>query len=347
MNKSVLVATSGGVDSACAIKVLLEDGFHVETLYLHMLDNEASASACRAAARIAEMAGVPFHEHDCRREFEREIIGYFVRSYARGLTPNPCVMCNPGIKIRHGLEIMEKLGLSYLATGHYARIVHGKTGPCLQRGTDRTKDQSYFLHRLGRESLSRIIFPLGGMLKTDVVKMASDAGFSSHVQQESQDVCFLERDYRAFLQEHNAAATAPGDMVTASGQVVGTHNGLHNYTVGQRRGLGLPGPEPTYVLRLDVERNQLVVGSKKELFANSLEVRNVNWLVDVPGLDQVPGIECMVKIRYRHEAVRAVATLSGKRVRVELSEPQRAVTPGQFAVFYQDEIVMGGGEICG
>ena len=346
MNKSVLVAISGGVDSACAIQMLLEDGFHVETLYLHMLGNESSRAACRSAARIAERAGVPFHEYDCSQEFEKEIIGYFVRSYTSGLTPNPCVLCNPGIKIRYGLEIRKRLGLSYLATGHYAGIVHGKAGPRLRRGTDRSKDQSYFLHRLARESLSYIIFPLGNILKTDVVKKASDAGFLSDIQQESQDVCFLEGDYRAFLRRHNAAATDPGDMVTSSGHVVGTHNGLQNYTVGQRRGLGLPGPEPTYVLRLDMERNQLVVGSEKELYSKSFYVRDVNWLVDFPDPEQRNGLECRVKIRYRHEAVPAVVNISGDRVRVELSEPQRAVTPGQFAVFYQDETVMGGGEIC-
>ena len=351
-DNSVLVLISGGVDSAVAVMSLLEQGYHVETLFLKLFDSSESDASCSAAKRLSGKFGVPFHELDYSHRFKREIIDYFIKSYKKGLTPNPCVRCNPAIKIAAGIELIKKTGLSRLATGHYCRIETQEQGTMLCRGLDTGKDQSYFLHGVSKEFLPQLLFPLGTMLKSDVREKAASAGIRNLVQKESQDVCFLPGDYRQFLEKQGVSFSGSGPMVDMSGNIVGSHRGLHNYTVGQRRGLGLPGPEPSYVIRLDMENNRLVVGHESCLYSSFACLKRVNWLVLPEHIDSssaedgVLTFYCDVKIRYRHRAVPAEVTVSGSDVRVNFHEPQRAVTPGQFAVFYQGDVVIGGGEIC-
>ncbi len=343
---SVLVAMSGGVDSAVAALLLLRQGMHVESLFLRLVHDEHSEADRYSARYISEHLGIRFHELEYSKVFRERIVRYFVTAYTRGLTPNPCVRCNPEIKIAAGLHMMKELGLSTFATGHYARVVSIQNGAeyALCKGQDTNKDQSYFLHGLPREVLGQLCLPLGEMSKDQVVEVGRSAGISSLVRSESQDICFLRGDYRQFLKDQGVPEPGPGDMVTLDGHTVGTHRGLHNYTVGQRRGLGLPGPHPLYVIRIDTHSNSLVVGPEQELYRRCFRVRQVNWLVD----EVSPGTElwCQVKIRYRHRPAYARVTVGEEYAEVEFDKPQRAVTPGQFAVFYDSDIVLGGGEIC-
>ena len=343
---SALVAMSGGVDSAVAAWLLQEKGVRVEALFLRLVKDEYSARAEESARELCTLLGIKFHKVDYSGIFRERIIKYFLNSYRQGLTPNPCVRCNPDIKVNAGLEKMKSLGLSFLATGHYARILHGDKAGMLRlfAGADSDKDQSYFLHGLTSETLEHLFFPLGSMHKKDVRQIARRAGLASTIQAESQDVCFLRGDYRQFLNHHGVQDKGPGQMITQHGDVVGMHSGLQNYTVGQRKGLGLPGPAPSYVIRMETDTNRLVVGPREELFSPVAWVRNVNWLVPDAASDGT--LNCAVRIRYRHTPAPAVVSMRGNRVHVEFKEPQRAITPGQYAVFYQGDMVLGGGEIC-
>ncbi len=337
---------SGGVDSAFAACLLRDRGFHVEALYLRLMDDEYSDAACRSARNISRKMGIGFHELDYSTVFRDNIIRYFVETYGRGLTPNPCVLCNPQIKVAAGMEVMRRMGFSRLATGHYARIVPDQygSGCCLCRGRDRNKEQSYFLHGLNREVLKYLVFPLGDMLKNDVIRESYRLGIASLTEAESQDVCFLRGDYRSFLEECDIIEKGPGDMLTLAGERVGRHTGLQNYTVGQRKGLGLPGPDPSYVIRVDMAGNCLVVGPEDALYSRILKVHKVNWLV--PEDTRSEEFPCEVKIRYGHSPAAARLSVDHEHVLLEFDEPQRAATPGQFAVFYDGDIVLGGGEIC-
>ena len=344
--KSVLVAMSGGVDSAVAAWLLLQQGMHVEALFLRLVRDHYTDDACMSARMLSERLGIRFHELDYSDTFREKVVRYFVNSYSQGLTPNPCVLCNPRIKIAAGFKVMKELGLSMLATGHYARVVQGERDRSyrLLRGSDRAKDQSYFLHGIDRDHLQYLLFPLGSMLKADVIETGERAGLSSMVQSESQDVCFLRGDYRMFLKEHGVENRGPGEMVDIDGCRVGVHKGLQNYTVGQRKGLGLPGPAPSYVIRVEMDANRLVVGPEDALYTSTFQVRHVNWLVS----DAAHSLKlrCQVKIRYRHTPADATVYVHEGPVHVKFDQPQRAVTPGQFAVFYDGDTVLGGGEIC-
>ncbi len=343
---SALVAMSGGVDSAVAAWMLLERGVYVEALFLRLVNDDYSAAAQESARGLCRRLGIKFHLVDCSEIFSRHIIKYFLDSYRHGLTPNPCVRCNPDIKVNAGLEKMRSLGLSFFVTGHYARITAADEPGLFQlaAGRDKGKDQSYFLHGLSVKSLRHLYFPLGSMLKKDVVDIARSAGLYSTAQEESQDICFLRGDYRQYLRHHQVPDTGPGEMITQDGQVVGRHSGLQNYTVGQRKGLGLPGPAPSYVIRIETDTNRLVVGPREALFSSSARVRNINWLI--PGAASGKRFRCKVRIRYRHAPASAVVSVREGFVHVEFDEPQRAITPGQYAVFYQGDMVLGGGELC-
>lgn len=342
--ETALVAVSGGMDSAVAVGILLERGYYVEALYLRLMNDEYADASCSSARALSKYLGIRLHERDCSSLFRDNIIKYFVDSYSRGLTPNPCVRCNPLVKVAAGLEVMKRLGMSWLATGHYARITKDGCRYMLRRGCDANKDQSYFLHGLNMDLLQYLLFPLGGMLRTEVVHRSRMLGVAPLVQPESQDVCFAGRDYRRFLQEHGLIHQGPGEIVTLSGEKVGMHSGLHNYTVGQRRGLGLPGPEPSYVIRIDMDSNRITAGPEDALYSRKVDVANVNWLLH----DRVPcgELRCSVKIRYRHRPADARLFVHQDHVIVEFDEPQRAITPGQSVVFYDEDTVIGGGEIC-
>ncbi len=355
MKKTVAVALSGGLDSAIAAAFLKEEHYRVLGLHFHtgyeFPPGSSTALLPKSGAhtwahRVAEQIGIPLEVVDCSKPFEREIVRYFVDTYRSGHTPNPCVVCNQRIKFGFILEQAKALGASALVTGHYARIRQGANGQFgLLKGVDPSKDQSYFLARLTQKQLSQAMFPLGSYTKRCVREMASAREFSSFAKRESQELCFVRHaSYKDFLSDQEGFVCKPGVIVNTKGDILGHHRGLHAYTVGQRKGIGIPGPEPYYVLRLDHEYNRLVIGSKSALAATECMITHVNWIgVEPPD----KSISVQTRIRYRHKEADSILTpLGPDTVRVCFSKAQHAITPGQAAVFYQDERVLGGGWIA-
>jgi tRNA-specific 2-thiouridylase len=345
-NKSVLVALSGGVDSALAAYDLIQAGWHTEAFFLNILPEGLSCTGLLAAKSVAKHLGIRLHCLNEAEKFENEVISYFSKSYNMGLTPNPCVICNNRIKMVIGLSLADSLGIDYLATGHYARtkrLSNGQTG--LFRAKDLKKDQSYFMHQIPKGAIPRLIFPLGDHTKKDIMKQAAETGIFPLVQKESQEICFLKGNYRTFLEKRGLFDNLPGDIVAIDGKVLGRHAGLYAYTVGQRQGIGITDKTPYYVVALDRKNNRLVVGKEHSLWAGEFLVEHVNWLVSPYIAFKQP---CTVKIRYRHaEGLAKLELLESGKVRVHFFSDQLAITPGQFAVFYLDELVLGGGSICG
>jgi len=355
MKKTVAVALSGGLDSAIAAVLLKEQGYrvigvHFQIGYEAVLDapipSKPSSRVHAKAQRAADRIGIPLEVMDCHQPFRREVVDYFVDTYRSGQTPNPCLVCNERIKFGLVLERARALGASALATGHYARIGREGGGELsLLRGMDQGKDQSYFLARLTQGQLSQAILPLGSYRKDQVRDMARAQGLTSFAERESQELCFVRQpNYKEFLCNLAGFVCKPGAIVNTRGDLLGTHQGLHAYTVGQRRGIGIPGPEPYYVVRLDNEQNRLVVGTESALARRECVVMDINWIqARVP--DKPMSVH--TRIRYRHRQAASVMTpLDSHRVKVVFSKPQLAITPGQAAVFYQGERVLGGGWIA-
>jgi tRNA-specific 2-thiouridylase len=354
MKKTVAVALSGGLDSAVAAAILKKEnyrviGIHFQTGYEFPPEERAkirpSSSVKNSAQRAAEQIGIPLEVVDCSRPFEKEVVGHFVDSYRSGQTPNPCMVCNQRIKFGFILKQAMALGASALATGHYARICRNSNGRfCLLKGVDRTKDQSYFLALLRQEQLSQAMFPLGTYTKKQVREMARALGFTSFAAKESQELCFVRhRSYRDFLCQVAEFSPKPGPIVNTAGDILGGHKGLYAYTIGQRRGIGIPGPEPYYVVSLDIKQNRLVIGSESELAAEQCMVTHINW-IDAEMSDKPVSVQ--TRIRYRHQEADSMLTPLGQsRAMVRFSKPQYAIAPGQAAVFYQGSRVLGGGWI--
>jgi tRNA-specific 2-thiouridylase len=338
----VAVALSGGVDSSVAAALLLQQGFSVWGVHLRL-----SPLAPRAdhLAALGQRLGIQITEMDLEDDFAREVLDYFIREYSRGRTPNPCVQCNAVIKFGRLWERAREAGAAYLATGHYARLRGGPEGSLgLYRGLDRHKDQSYFLSRLAPEVLPHLLFPLGAMTKAEVRRLHGEMGLPAGADcRESVELCFIPQGHhQEFMAARLGRPGAPGDLVDAAGQVLGRHRGLERYTVGQRRGLGVPAREPYYVVEIRPDTNQVVLGRRAELFSAGLLARQVNWLTDPPRDD----LHARAVIRYRHPGVQArITPLSRGEVKVIFQSPQSAVAPGQAVVFYQDDRVLGGGWI--
>lgn len=337
----VAVALSGGVDSAVAAATLAQQGWQVWGVHLRLAAAGPSPEHLPALARCL---GIPLTEIDLRQDFERQVLDYFVAEYGRGRTPNPCVRCNAAIKFGRLWEQVRAGGASYLATGHYARLKPGPDGGLgLYRGRDRHKDQTYFLSRLPRGLLPRLLFPLGELTKPEVRARYAELGLPQAGScEESQELCFIPGGrYQDFLRARGCAGP-PGDLVDPQGRVLGRHRGLEHYTVGQRRGLGVPAREPYYVVELRVETNQVVLGLRHDLFARGLLASQINWLIEPPGGD----LQVQAVIRYRHPGVLArISTLSPTAAKVLFHTPQGAVAPGQAVAFYQDDRLLGGGWI--
>jgi tRNA-specific 2-thiouridylase len=355
MKLTAAVALSGGLDSAVAAAILKKEGHRVLGFHFKTGYEQVPAGTVRSVSKsripscvqqVAEQIGIPLSVLDFSEAFEKEVIQYFVHAYRCGQTPNPCMVCNERIKFGLVLDSALALGASHMATGHYARIRAGADGRFfLLKGIDRVKDQSYFLARLGQNHLSRAIFPLGKYTKDQVREMAQAWGLSACHGRESQELCFVKDDsYKAFLSRSGGLSSQPGPIETTEGRKLGVHQGLHNYTVGQRQGINIPGPAPYYVLRLDDKRNRLVVGSKSELAAAECLVTQINWIDGEPPEEP---ISVSTRIRYRHrEADSTLTVLDRHTATVRFAEAQDAITPGQAAVFYEGERVLGGGWIA-
>ena len=339
---SVVLCVSGGVDSCVSAHLLKKQGFNVTALFLRLTDTQGEKQALKNTKHILKYLDCPLKIIDKRWEFSQFIINYFEKSYLLGKTPNVCVICNPLIKFNTALKVAREKNIDFVATGHYCRIFRGKN-TFLIKAQDKKKDQSYFLHQIKKEALSKIIFPIGHLTKKQTIQIAQQIGILQFIQAESQDICFFKGDYRQFLKQRLKRPFASGPIITSDGKILGEHKGLVNYTVGQRRGLGLSDKTPYYVLKIDINKNVLVVGKENELFKKEFCVKNVNWLLHPKG----NSMRCKVKIRSRHKAAKAtLQILKDNKVKVVFDNAQRAITPGQFAVFYKGLVVIGGGEIC-
>jgi tRNA-specific 2-thiouridylase len=350
----IAVAMSGGVDSSVAAALLKKEGYDVTglTMLLHPPAAEKYnggsplPDAAADARKVAEKIGIPYGVVDLRGDFSSAVIADFCREYSLGRTPNPCVLCNREIKFGRLWEKAKELGADYLATGHYARVEKDAAGGkfLLKKGKDKLKDQSYFLCRLTQEQLARTLFPLGGMTKTEVKRIAKEMGLPSAARRESQEICFIPGDnYAGFLKQYLSADIRPGPILDSDGKVLGEHRGIPFYTVGQRKGLGVAAKNSLYVTAIDAEKNAIIVGAKAETLADGLSADNLNW---ISGARPELPAEMKVAIRYRHPGAGAIVTRRDKNsVYVKFAEPQMAITPGQTAVFYEGDTVIGGGTI--
>ena len=369
---------SGGVDSSTAAALLVEQGYDVIGVTLKLWKQDCFSPAqdlfkCCGSRAMADVRavcghlGIPFHLIDDAEEFQKEVISRFAAEYRAGRTPNPCILCNEHLKFGTLLQRADQFGAQYVATGHYARIERAAGAPgtasasgneqrraepglgapgryLLKRGRDPRKDQSYFLFSLRQDQLARALFPVGDQTKSDTREAARDRKLKTADKKESMEICFVpDNDYGKFLQEANLAQKHRGEIVDLRGRVLGHHDGIEFYTIGQRKGLGITTARPVYVIELDAANNRVVVGDDSALDRDEFTVERCNWIpFDTPP----ETIEATVKIRYNHPGTAATVTpLGGGGAKVKLHKPQRAITPGQAAVFYQDDLVVGGGWI--
>lgn len=342
MEKKVLVALSGGVDSAACARLLLDAGYEVAGCVLKM--SPAHEGTVEDAKLAAEQLGIPLYVRDMQADF-RQVIGYFMGEYASGRTPNPCVVCNPTVKFKGMLAAADELGYPYIATGHYAGLRREGDRVYLTRGASAARDQSYMLCRLTQRELSRLIFPLSEMQKPDVRTLAEEAGLSCAGKPDSQEICFIpDHDYARFIEENAGEVPPEGNFVDWEGHVLGRHRGIIHYTVGQRKGLNLSMGRPVFVTAIRPETNEVVIGDAGDVFTDRLVCGNVNWMA----MDGLHGGEARVKakIRYSHKGASCrIREREDGLVECVFDEPQRAVTPGQAVVFYQGDYVAGGGTI--
>ena len=350
----VVVAMSGGVDSSVAAALLKGQGYNVIGMMLRLWSEPGKEDSNRCctpdsmamARRVAAKLDIPFYVVDAKEVFRETVVQYFLDGYAAGGTPNPCLLCNRQIRWTFLLEHALALGADFMATGHYVRKQTTENGEHqLLRAVDSSKDQSYVLHVLNQEKLARALFPVGEYPKPEIRKMAESLGLPVYKRPDSQDLCFLAgEDYRNFIQRNAAAMLVPGDIVRRDGESLGQHNGLANYTIGQRKGLGVQSSVPLYVLGKNALSNTLIVGEAHELGTDELLAEEVNW---PSGIAPGEPFRAEVKIRYTaKEAWTQVMPLEGgKQVKVRFDAPQRDVTPGQAAVFYAGDLLLGGGII--
>ena len=360
--RKVLVAMSGGVDSAVAALLVKRRGCEAIGATLRLFSGEGadeaeesfrgekaccSLESVETARNAARRLGIPFYVFNFAPDFRREVIERFISAYQRGETPNPCIDCNRYVKLGKLFRRAEEMECTHISTGHYARVEFSpSTGRwLLKKGLDQDKDQSYVLYNLTQAQLSRLLLPLGELTKPQVRALAEEAGFANAHRPESQDICFVpDGNYAGFIQRCTGIPAKPGDFTGTGGQVYGRHKGIIHYTVGQRKGLGLSFPQPMYVCAIDPEKNQVVLGEHRELFMDRLIARDLNLIA----VESIPKPrELSAKIRYRHREQPAMVVQTGPdELEVRFHEPQRAITKGQAVVLYDGDIVVGGGVIA-
>ena len=335
---------SGGIDSTVSALLLKEQGHNLHGFFMN-LPLEDSTEQVQQVQEIAVSLKIPLTIIDLKDQFNDLIINYFIKEYRRGRTPNPCVACNHTIKFGFLQKSIFAHGMDYMATGHYARMEDdGTAGKQLTRAVDQKKDQSYFLCRLTAAQLERVIFPLGSWKKDDIRVMAKDSGLISFFKKESQDVCFLKTNLRSFLNSCGVPEKE-GDICTVDGRVLGRHHGTSHYTTGQRRGLGLPDATPWYVIAINPEENQIIVGKKQDLFRSSITINDLLWSVKIPTTFPWQGL---VQFRSTEKPVKATLKPGNdNQWTIHCESPQRALTPGQFAVFYENNRLTASAVISG
>ena len=360
-----LIAMSGGVDSSVAAFLMKQQGYECIGCTMKLFDAEdacikdtktcCSLDDTEDARSVAIRLGMPFYVFNFKDDFRRKVIDSFVESYLKGQTPNPCIDCNRYLKFDRLITRAEELGCDVVVTGHYAKIVSDKNGYHLLRGADPAKDQSYVLYNLTQEQLSKVRFPVGELSKDQVRMIAAEQGFINAEKPDSQDICFVpDGDYASVIESRTGKKAVPGDFIDKEGNVIGHHKGIIHYTVGQRKGLGMGFGKPMFVLKTDPASNTVTLGDNEDLFSTDIRVRDVNWTCghvpvnnsDMNAFTASPGIPCTAKIRYRQQASPAVIIpQEDGSVILRFEQPQRAATPGQSAVFYQGEELIGGGII--
>ncbi len=350
MAEKVVVGMSGGVDSSVAAYLLKKQGYEVIGVTMRLWQNEgkessAGVSAVEDAGSVASKIGIPYYVLDFKKEFKKYVVDYFIEDYIKGSTPNPCIVCNRYVKWEALLSKALNLGADYIATGHYARIVkYPQTGRyTLKTAETLEKDQTYALYNLTQKQLEHTLMPIGDYEKNDVRKIAEEIGLSVANKPDSQDICFVNNnDYGGFIRENTALPIEKGNFVDFDGNVLGTHNGISNYTIGQRKGLGIAFGKPMYVCEIRPETNEVVIGENEQLFKKEVFVKNFNFMA----FELKNGeYKVLGKIRYNQKKSPCTIQIDGDFVNCVFDEPQRAITPGQAAVFYDGEYIVGGGTI--
>ena len=346
MRKKVLLGMSGGVDSSVSALLLQEQDYEVIGVTMQLLDKE-NIESINDAKKVCQKLGIEHHVVDLKKVFKERVIENFISTYMCAKTPNPCVECNKYLKFGELFNFAKQFECDYIATGHYARIEYSNkyNQYVLAKSKSKLKDQTYFLYDIDKKILPNIIFPLSDFDdKNEIRKIAEERGLEIAQKKDSQEICFIENNnYIEFLQKQNPGKTIErGNIVLKNGKILGTHNGLIHYTIGQRKGIGISYQEPLYVIKLDSEKNEVVVGTEKELYSKELTAKNLNFLVDI---NLQEGIEIQAKVRYRANPAKATLKVEGDFAKVVFEQEQRAITPGQSIVFYMDDIVLGGGII--
>ncbi|MBQ7346985.1 MAG: tRNA 2-thiouridine(34) synthase MnmA [Clostridia bacterium] len=349
-----LIAMSGGVDSSLAAKLMVDRGFECIGCTMKLYENEDAGPECSRtccslddvedARSVAYKLGMPFYVFNFTQEFRDTVIGKFIESYEKGITPNPCIDCNRYMKFDKLYERAKALGCDDIVTGHYARIEKKDGKYVLKKALDETKDQSYVLYSLTQEQLAHTQFPLGNLKKTEVRAIAEQSGFVNADKPDSQDICFVpDGDYARVIKLHTGKEPVQGNFVDTKGNVLGRHKGIIHYTLGQRKGLGVSSTEPLYVCKICPQSGDVILGSNEELFGKEAEVTDFHW---ISGLAPKEAFRCKAKIRYRQpEQWATVIPIDEDAVHITFDEPQRAITPGQAAVLYDGDTVLGGGTI--